>query len=430
MAVWIDLERLLAEEPAKLTLAPPASHTDIVRCEQRLRLRLPDELREAYLRHNGGDLPDNFRWYSLAEAEQTWNDLNEINAEVLDAEEAEEQYQELNDDERIRVITYHAGRIPIASDDSTNLYVDCVPGPRGRVGQVIANYTECDYLVLGDTMTEFLEYLRDLIEARRTVHDDQFGFAVVERGGLRERLRAEATRLRAANTPGRLGLHQLVWAENVDGVRDWIAAGRPLDEQDRDGDTALMAAASQYRWEMCHLLIDAGADVNLAGWQGGPLAAAAYRGDVATCGALLRAGARPETKDQRGRTALHGAASQGHVEIAQMLLAAGAGVDVADTEWGHTPLMEAAAYGHTDTVRLLLRHGADTNARSDGRDTALMRAAERYEAEPEHLQTVQVLLAAGADPNLRDRDGRTTLSRARDGRNQTIVDLLTPRTRR
>jgi ankyrin repeat protein/cell wall assembly regulator SMI1 len=430
VAVWTDLERLLAEEPAKPTLAPPASDPDIARCEQRLRLRFPDELREAYLRHDGGDLPDDFRWFSLAEAERTWNELNEINAEVLDPEEAEAQYHELNDDGRIRVITYHAGRIPIASDDSTNLYVDCVPGPRGRVGQVIANYTECDYLVLGDTMTEFLEYLRDLVEARRKVHDDQFGFAVVERGGLRERLHAEAARLRAANTPGRLGLHQLVWAEDVDGVRDWVAAGRPLDEQDRDGDTALMAATGQYQWEMCRLLIDAGADVNLAGWQGAPLAAAAYRGDVVTCGALLRAGALPDTRDQRGRTALHGAASEGHVEIAQMLLAAGAGVDAADTEWGYTPLMEAAAYGHTGMVRLLLSHGADANARSGGRDTALMRAAERYEAEPEHLQTVQVLLAAGADPNLRDRDGRTARSRARDGRNETIVALLTRRTRR
>ncbi len=306
MSVWTDLERLLAEEPAKLTLAPPASRADIGRCEQRLRLRFPDELREAYLRHDGGDLPDNFRWYNLAEVQRTWNELNEISAQVFDAEEAEELYHELTDDERIRAITYHAGRIPIAGADSTNLYVDCVPGPRGRVGQVIVNYTECNYLVLGDTMTEFLEYLRDLIEARHRVGDSEFGFFVVERGGLRQRLRAEAAALRAANTPDRLGLHQLVWAEDVDGVRDRIAAGRPLDEQDRDRDTALMAAASQYQWEMCHLLIDAGTDVNLAGWQGAPLASTSRRWGPLT---VARGIPVPEPPSPPPRLLDHGQAS-------------------------------------------------------------------------------------------------------------------------
>src|SRR5262249_9716922 len=147
-----DLERLLAEEPAKLTLAPPASHADIAGCERRLRLRFSDDLREADLRHDGGELPDNYVWRTPADVESTWRELNDINAEVLDAAEAEEQYRELTYHGRIRGITYHAGRIPIASNDSTDLYVDCVPGPHGRVGQVIANYNECDYLVLGDSM--------------------------------------------------------------------------------------------------------------------------------------------------------------------------------------------------------------------------------------------------------------------------------------
>jgi uncharacterized protein len=148
---------------------------------------------------------------------------------------------------------------------------------------------------------------------------------------------------------------------------------------------------------------------------------------VATVGALLRAGARPETSDRQGQTALHGAAREGHIEIARMLVAAGADAD--DTAWGHTPLMEAAAYGRVAMVRLLLDHGADVNASSAG-DTALILAAEQYRAGPEHLETVQVLLAAGADTNLRDRDGRAAYDRARDAGNESIVNLLTPLTGR
>jgi cell wall assembly regulator SMI1 len=66
-AVWTDLERLFAAEPTPLRLAPPATAQDVDRCEQRLGLRFPDDLREAYLRHDGGEFPDSFRWHSLAE---------------------------------------------------------------------------------------------------------------------------------------------------------------------------------------------------------------------------------------------------------------------------------------------------------------------------------------------------------------------------
>ena len=52
------------------------------------------------------------------------------------------------------------------------------------------------------------------------------------------------------------------------------------------------------------------------------------------------------------------AACSGHVAVAEMLIAAGAEVNLANN-YGMTPLHWAARNGHLEVVQLLLRHGAD-----------------------------------------------------------------------
>ena len=61
---------------------------------------------------------------------------------------------------------------------------------------------------------------------------------------------------------------------------------------------------------------------------------------------------------QEGNTPLHCAAFYGHVAVAEMLIAAGAEVNLANN-YGMTPLRWAARNGHLEVVQLLLRHGAD-----------------------------------------------------------------------
>jgi len=92
---------------------------------------------------------------------------------------------------------------------------------------------------------------------------------------------------------------------------------------------------------------------------------------------------------------LHWAAWRGQVEIARLLLEAGAEVNAQNqnTHWGTTPL-HAAAHGNQAVVaRLLLTHGADIHAKNLNKRTpleettihdaraaaALLRAAEATE---------------------------------------------------
>jgi cytohesin len=58
-------------------------------------------------------------------------------------------------------------------------------------------------------------------------------------------------------------------------------------------------------------------------------------------------------------TPLHAAAMQGHAAVCEVLLAAGAGVNVQTDPQGYAPLHSAAFAGHLEAIRVLLAHGAN-----------------------------------------------------------------------
>ena len=65
---------------------------------------------------------------------------------------------------------------------------------------------------------------------------------------------------------------------------------------------------------------------------------------------------------------LHSAAMQGHAAICEMLIAAGADVNVQTNPQGYAPLHSAAFAGHVEAIRVLLSHDADralTNYRNE-----------------------------------------------------------------
>lgn len=145
---------------------------------------------------------------------------------------------------------------------------------------------------------------------------------------------------------------------------------------------------------------------------------AARDGHLEIVDRLLRAGAAVDAPSAAGATALHEAATHGRVQIVDRLLQAGADMN-ARSRYEKTALMRAARSGHLEVVGRLLRAGADMNARDYFEDTALMMAAQDG-----RLEVVDRLLRAGADVNARNRIGNTALMLAAQVGRLEVVDHL------
>ena len=88
-------------------------------------------------------------------------------------------------------------------------------------------------------------------------------------------------------------------------------------------------------------------------------------------------------------TALHLAARQNHGDVARLLVAAGASLNLTD-HLGFTPLQSAARDGCSDFVRVMLEARADIEAADAGGMTALALACLSG-----HVETARLLLGAG-----------------------------------
>lgn len=121
-----------------------------------------------------------------------------------------------------------------------------------------------------------------------------------------------------------------------------------------------------------------------------------------------------------GWTALHLAAFFGHGDAARRLLDTGADPRAKSRNaLENTPLHAATAGRHPEVALLLIARGADVHATDAARHTPLHIAAENGLEE-----VVRALIAAGADPHAVDAEEKTPLSRAAARNLTAIVDLI------
>ncbi|MBN1825517.1 MAG: ankyrin repeat domain-containing protein [Candidatus Eisenbacteria bacterium] len=176
---------------------------------------------------------------------------------------------------------------------------------------------------------------------------------------------------------------------------------------------------------MIVLLLTAAIAVSTIPASAGAIHDAVRGGDAARVGELLRAdpslaGALDESDRFQARP-LHIAARAGNVEIARMLLDAGAAVDAFDSDES-TPLDEAGLHRHMEMVDLLLARGAEVNRRDKNGGDPLSFAASGGDPA-----IVARLIDAGADLFHRDRGGITLLHYAAARGLHDLVDLLMER---
>ncbi len=188
----------------------------------------------------------------------------------------------------------------------------------------------------------------------------------------------------------------------------------------------------------------------------GDLRSAASRGDRAAVARLIRQKAPLDVKDGQGQTALLLAVAGGHIDIARLLIDAGADINAVAAN-KDTPWMLAGARGHAAMLQHMIQRGPDFTLRNRFGGNALIPACERGHVEavkvlltttiaidhvnnlgwtclleivvlsqggPRDIEVTRLILEAGANPNIADKEGVSPLSHAKKRGLKEIARLI------
>lgn len=168
--LWERIERWIATNTdGDLALRPGVAEPKLLELEDMMGRRLPDDLRESFLVHDGQDMPS-VRWF---DGERRLHPLDSIVAQwQFDATETA-MSDVLTPDERARIVMTHHGRLPLVGVkfwDGDTLYADFIPGRAGHKGQLVYRM-DTELSVIGDSWREFLEeYARKLESGALVYH--------------------------------------------------------------------------------------------------------------------------------------------------------------------------------------------------------------------------------------------------------------------
>lgn len=165
-------------------------------------------------------------------------------------------------------------------------------------------------------------------------------------------------------------------------------------------DTRLPEAAMNGDMSTVQALLNENVDVNSAQGDGNTaLHWAAYHRNVEMAELLIKAGAKTDAKTRLGEMSpLFMAARNGDAAILQLLIQAGASAGEVSSN-GTTPLMMAASSGDVDAVKVLLENGANVNAtEATNGQTAVMFASALNRAD-----VIRLLAERGAELDVRSK---------------------------
>lgn len=205
-------------------------------------------------------------------------------------------------------------------------------------------------------------------------------------------------------------LMDALMVENIDFALLLVENGADLYYKDAKGVTTLLQAAHRGMANVTAAIIskhdktkqpnfiDESSEDDIT-----PLIAACSEGHKEVADLLIAAGADVNAKDKDGTNALMAAASRGHTEVVEVLLNAKCNVNAQNSD-GHTALM--FAYNGKNQVETLFeryaQYGGNDASADDGGTGAIIRKALES-----HTSLVDLLIRKGADQSIKDKEGHT-----------------------
>jgi ankyrin repeat protein len=222
--------------------------------------------------------------------------------------------------------------------------------PEHKTGDKAVDFTEGTV----NTSPEFSKYL-----SRCSIDTPVLQAVIKSDIALVRQLIAQGADVNISNLNGCSPLLVAVGSENLEMVELLLEAGADVDADNHKGFTPLMAASCAENWDMQKMLhIHAyGNDGSLPPCRFSPTAPILRTGDLSLIKELIAKGEDVNVYGLFHWTLLHAYASAGDRETVELLLDAGAEVNVTDRR-GITPLDRAA---NKDIEKLLKSHGAKTD---------------------------------------------------------------------
>ncbi|HMQ85764.1 MAG TPA: ankyrin repeat domain-containing protein [Saprospiraceae bacterium] len=191
-------------------------------------------------------------------------------------------------------------------------------------------------------------------------------------------------------------------------------------KEETNGNNPLALAAFYNRKDIVNLLIEHGADINIADKIGArPIFAAIKKNNVEICNILLSKGADPNVKTFKyGDTPLIVAAMEGHLEIVKLLIENKADINII-TNYGDTAIYHAVIKNNIDVIILLIKNKANINPSNKNECSPLYTSCLEG-----NYEIAKILLENGALPNSIGYVEKTPLSAAAHQGNIEVLNLL------
>lgn len=156
-----------------------------------------------------------------------------------------------------------------------------------------------------------------------------------------------------------------------------------------------------------------------------PLLIATHENDIEIAKLLIDAGANINQQDAIQDSAYLYVGAQVKTEILRYMMEHAKPNQQVRNRFGGNALIPAAEKGHLDNVRLLLTdEQVDIDHQNDYGYTALIEAVALTDGSKVYQEIVQELVDAGVNQNLRDRYGKTALDYAKEQGYRKMIEIL------